>query len=47
MAAKRCSYSSEGKLLIICWIPSDLRMELDRVWAAKALWPHGRTQQQP
>lgn len=44
MAAKRCSSSREGKVLLSCWIPEDLRMELDRVWAAKGLRPHGRTQ---
>ena len=31
--------------MLSCWIPEDLRMELDRVWAAKGLRPHGRTQQ--
>ncbi|MEA5416896.1 hypothetical protein [Synechococcus sp. BA-132 BA5] len=45
MAAKRCSSSREGKVLLSCWIPEDLRMELDRVWASKGLRPHGRTQQ--
>lgn len=45
MAAKRCSSSREGKVLLSVWIPADLRMELDRVWAAKGLRPHGRTQQ--
>ena len=45
MAAKRCSSSREGKVLLSCWIPEELRMELDRVWAAKGLRPHGRTQQ--
>lgn len=44
MAAKRCSSSREGKVLLSCWIPEELRLELDRVWAAKGLRPHGRTQ---
>lgn len=44
MPAKRCSSSREGKVLLSCWIPEELRMELDRVWAAKGLRPHGRTQ---
>lgn len=44
MVAKRCSSSREGKVLLSCWIAEDLRMELDRVWAAKGLRPHGRTQ---
>lgn len=44
MAAKRCSSSRDGKVLLSCWISEDLRMELDRVWAAKGLRPHGRTQ---
>ncbi|KEF40730.1 MAG: hypothetical protein ER33_15430 [Cyanobium sp. CACIAM 14] len=44
MAAKRCTSSREGKVLLSCWIPAELRMELDRLWAAKGLRPHGRTQ---
>ena len=44
MPAKRCGSSREGKVLLSCWIPEELRMELDRVWAAKGLRPHGRTQ---
>ncbi|MEB3242843.1 MAG: hypothetical protein VKO44_04330 [Cyanobacteriota bacterium] len=44
MAAKRCSSSREGKVLLSCWISPELRMELDRVWAAQGLRPHGRTQ---
>jgi hypothetical protein len=44
MAAKRCSSSREGKVLLSCWITEELRMELDRVWASKGLRPHGRTQ---
>ena len=44
MAAKGCSSSREGKVLLSCWISAELRMELDRVWAAKGLRPHGRTQ---
>ena len=42
--AKRCSSSREGKVLLSCWITAELRMELDRVWAAQGLRPHGRTQ---
>ena len=45
MAAKRCSSSREGKVLLSCWISEDLRMQLDRVWASQGLRPHGRTQQ--
>jgi hypothetical protein len=44
MAAKRCTSSREGKVLLSCWVPEDLRMQLDGVWAAKGLRPHGRTQ---
>jgi hypothetical protein len=44
VAAKRCTSSREGKVLLSCWIPQDLRMELDRIWAIKGLRPHGRTQ---
>jgi hypothetical protein len=44
MAPKSCSSSREGKVLLSCWISEELRMELDRVWAAKGLRPHGRTQ---
>lgn len=44
MPAKRCTSSREGKVLLSCWIPEELRMELDRVWAAKGYRPHGRTQ---
>ncbi|MCP9901851.1 hypothetical protein KBZ12_15185 [Cyanobium sp. Cruz CV13-4-11] len=44
MAAKRCSSSREGKVLLSCWITEELRMELDRVWGSKGLRPHGRTQ---
>jgi hypothetical protein len=44
MAAKRCASSRDGKVLLSCWIPEELRMELDRVWAAKGYRPHGRTQ---
>jgi hypothetical protein len=44
MAAKGCSSSREGKVLLSCWISAELRMELDRVWAAKGLRPHGRSQ---
>ena len=42
--AGRCSSSREGKVMLSCWIPEDLRMALDRVWATKGLRPHGRTQ---
>ena len=45
MAAKRCSSSREGKVLLSCWITPEVRMALDRVWAAQGLRPHGRTQQ--
>lgn len=44
MAAQRCSSTRESKVLLSCWIPEELRMELDRVWAARGLRPHGRTQ---
>ena len=44
MAAKRCSSSREGKVLLSCWISEELRMQLDRVWASKGYRPHGRTQ---
>jgi hypothetical protein len=44
MAVKRCTSSREGKALLSCWITEELRMQLDRVWAAKGLRPHGRTQ---
>ena len=44
MAARRCSSTREGKVLLSCWITEELRLELDRVWAAKGLRPHGRTQ---
>jgi hypothetical protein len=44
VAAKRCTSSREGKVLLSCWITPELRMELDRVWAAQGHRPHGRTQ---
>ena len=44
MATRRCRSTREGKLLLSCWITPELRMRLDRVWAAKGLRPHGRTQ---
>jgi hypothetical protein len=44
MAAKHCTASREGKVLLSCWISPELRMELDRVWAEQGLKPHGRTQ---
>ncbi len=31
-------------MLLSCWITPELRMELDRVWAAQGHRPHGRTQ---
>ena len=31
-------------MLLSCWITPELRMELDRIWAAKGHRPHGRTQ---
>jgi hypothetical protein len=39
MAVKHCSSSREGKVLLSCWIPQDLRTELDRVWVR----PWGRS----
>ena len=45
MAAKRCSSSRDGKVLLSCWITPELRMEMDRAWANQGLRPHGRTQQ--
>jgi hypothetical protein len=30
--------------LLPYWITAELRMELDRVWAAQGLRPYGRTQ---
>ncbi|MFM7312033.1 MAG: hypothetical protein ACKO0M_02510, partial [Cyanobium sp.] len=42
--SKRCSSTREGKVMLSCWIDEDLRMRLDRAWAAKGLRPHGRTQ---
>jgi hypothetical protein len=45
VATKRCTSSRDGKVLLSCWITPELRMELDRVWAAKGYRPHGRTQQ--
>lgn len=47
MAAKRCSSSREGKVLLPCWIQPELRRETHRalrVWAAQGHRPHGRTQ---
>jgi hypothetical protein len=41
---RRCSSSREGKVLLSCWIPEELRMQLDRLWASQGLRPHGRTQ---
>lgn len=31
--------------MLSCWISEELRLELDRIWAAQGLRPHGRTQQ--
>lgn len=31
-------------MLLSCWITQDLRLELDRIWAAQGLRRHGRTQ---
>jgi len=42
--ARRCSSSRDGKVMLSCWIPEDLREQLDRVWADQGLRPHGRTQ---
>jgi hypothetical protein len=39
-----CTSSREGKVVLSCWIPEELRQELDRVWAEQGLRPHGRTQ---
>ncbi len=44
MAAGHYRSSREGKLLLSCWITPELRMQLDQLWAAKGLRPHGRTQ---
>jgi hypothetical protein len=44
VGAERCTSSREGKVMLSCWIPEELRMELDRIWAARGLRPHGRTQ---
>ena len=44
MVPKRCSSSREGKVLLSCWISEELRMQLDRAWAARGYRPHGRTQ---
>lgn len=41
---RRCSASREGKVMLSCWIPEETRQELDRLWAARGLRPHGRTQ---
>ena len=30
--------------MLSCWIPEKTRQELDRLWAARGLRPHGRTQ---
>lgn len=44
MTAKHCRSSREGKVLLSCWITPELRMQLDQIWAAEGLRPHGRTQ---
>ena len=44
MATKNCSSSREGKMLLSCWTPPDLRMELDRIRAAEGVRLQGRTQ---
>jgi hypothetical protein len=31
--------------MLSCWIPVELRQQLDRAWAEQGLRPHGRTQQ--
>ena len=41
---RHCTSSREGKVMLSCWIPDELRQELDRVWAEQGLRPHGRTQ---
>ena len=43
MAAKHCTASRDGKMLLSGWISPEPRMELDRVWAEQGLKPHGRT----
>jgi hypothetical protein len=42
---RHCTSSRTGKVMLSCWIPVELRQQLDRVWAEKGLRPHGRTQQ--
>lgn len=44
MAAKHCTANREGKVLLSCWISPELRLELERVWEAKGLKSHGRSQ---
>lgn len=44
MLARRCSSSGEGKALLSCRIAAELRLQLDRAWAAWGLRPHGRSQ---
>jgi hypothetical protein len=42
---RHCTSSRTGKVMLSCWIPVELRQQLDRVWAEQGLRPHGRTQQ--
>ena len=44
-AQQRCTSSRVGKVMLSCWIPVELRQQLDRAWAEQGLRPHGRTQQ--
>jgi hypothetical protein len=44
LSKRHCTSSREGKVMLSCWIPEDLRQELDRAWAEQGLRPHGRTQ---
>ena len=43
-AQQGCTSSRVGKVMLSCWIPEDLRQQLDRAWAEQGLRPHGRTQ---
>lgn len=39
--ARRCTSSREGKVMLSCWIPEELRMEFEMWWAW--LWAGGRS----
>ena len=41
---RHCTSSRQGKVMLSCWIPEQLRQELDQAWADQGLKPHGRTQ---